>query len=722
MAVGIRPNFSALMTAGLGSLEPSSSLNFSLQESVAFETMKLMGPVVTPLLRNPDGILDMSKVPVETLSELKPYLIDQAQQQHPRRARDYQTVLSQSRFSPLLEILWNIKTGGAFSLPIDNAANVLDEFSAAIGSVGSAVFQDRYAASPTAIGGFFRTIGGFFKRQAPHGEAAVNFKKLLRQKGYKLKKDRELQSQLQETLHLMTGRDLVTLIQKIKKFDNQPTHISDTYPGQYLGKWSGGRKVYWHDLRDCLQQLPHYYDLTNTLGLTYEESVALLFDTIDALKSNPAHISRDVFPPLISIFEGLIERDFGLRDDLPVFREVLAATKKRWGGDLSRAMRIIGLAVNAGIPFDRSMELVLYICEHAAIAGYAFMYLDDELNSLRTTAADGETLFQALINISGKDPYFSGANYATFAELMYVAATHTTHSQQQILERLNAEADRRRSFIYRSIATLKPGNDPESGTGLEVFRKLLPRSAGDATSGVPAVKEAEDYFPRLAVDKLVHGIFPYRIHRGYRAGLTDLQKMMKEELAEGAWVYDQDRQQWYSLGGRSFYSHDRVRTEFFPYDISKLSQRPELIHIHPKESEIFIVIPAEALALPQFQKKLTKYSTSMPSKSDFEALAFLLESSSQSVPLSALIVHSIGITEVRIPRNADRVRKFASTFRDLETAILVQFDFKRYYKRYGIKEDDLVFVRKLAARLNAQLPEGFEIIVHDFDEYLNNIE
>lgn len=416
----------------------------------------------------------------------------------------------------------------------------------------------------------------------------------------------------------------------------------------------------------------------------------------------------------MGIFEGLVDRGLSFRESLPAFHDFLAKKPE----ELGRALGIIGVAVNAGIPMDRALELVLYIYEHAAIEGYAFMALYDELDSLRANEVDGETLFRALMNVSGKDPYHSQGNYSVFTQLLYVAATQTQYSQQEILEKLNEAAAMQRVVAGKRSLALKAHDEQATDPLLQVSREL--DSHSDSASGAVAQKEPERYFPELALNKLVHGILPYRLQKGYGAGLMDLKRLVENGFSEGAWMWDQGKQMWYSLGGKTSLNTGKVRHEFFPYDVSKLSKTPVFIHIHPEKCETFLVPNVDALAVPQFQKKLTKFFASMPSAADFELFASLLESASAEVPLKAVIVTSLGITEVVFPNDVEQIRKLAATFRDLKDNTLLWFDAVGYYQSYGIEEEDITFVRRLAHLLNEQLPEGFQIIVRDFDEYVAN--
>lgn len=272
-------------------------------------------------------------------------------------------------------------------------------------------------------------------------------------------------------------------------------------------------------------------------------------------------------------------------------------------------------------------------------------------------------------------------------------------------------ANRRELGAGGSVPALRSRADRESDPLSLASHTLFAHSRDGAVTA--AEKSVEEYFPQLTFNRLVHGILPYRLYRGYSEGLADLKRLMEEEISEGAWVYDEDRRMWYSLGGRTSVMSGRARHEIFPYDISRLSRRPLFIHIHPEQCETFVVPNRDALAMPQFQKKLTKFFASMPSGSDFELLASFMEESSGVVPLRAIIVTSLGITEIRFPSDARQLKAIASTFRDLKDATLLQFGAEGYYARYGIEEEDITFVRKLVRHLNSQLPRGFEIIVHD---------
>lgn len=706
MIAGIMTNFCLRLTGAFGVSTPKPASGSSHCESVLFRSTRLFGPLVPPSVRNPEGLLDLNKIRNETPTGLKSELIALIREQHPSRARDYETVLSKPKFSPLFESLGQAKIGKPSSLPNDDAERIFGELSEAIIGVDAALFRNRFAVPTSAIGSPLRWGDSC-------ADSRVDFNTLLRKKGYNPKTDLELQSLLKQTLNLMNQRDLATFIRKVERSDKEPVNVVESYPGEFLINRDDFKVVYWCNLRNSLKKLPQYFKLTYKLGLDYAESVDLLFSAVDAIKYDFTRVDREVICPLIDIFEALLDRSLGLHDSIPAFHGLLAVAEKQ--GELMRALGNIGVALNAGIPMARAIELVLYIYSNAAIEGYAFMYLYDALHSLRGNEIDGEDLFCALMNVSGDDPYNSRGAYSAFSQLLYVAVTHTPFSQQEIIDKINSIADSRRLTAGEHSVGLITQDVEETDLLTQVAREIIPDSEG--SSAVTAQKVVESYFPMLATNKLVNGILPYRLHKGYVEGLSDLKKLMKEEYSEGAWMYDPDGQVWYSFGGNSVPKADGARLEFFSYDISNLSQRPLFIHIHPEKCETSVCPNRDDLAMPQFQIKLTKYFASMPSGADFELFASLLEDSSSGVPMEAVIVNSIGITEVRFPNDIEKLREVAATFRDLKDITLQQFDAEGYYKRYGIEEEDITFVRRLVRVLNSQLPKGFEITLHDFDDY-----
>ncbi len=172
MFEGIRPNFWAMTTAGFGSLEFGLTSNLSRQETIVINAMKLLGPLVGPSLRNPDGILDLNKIPGEIQGGLRQLLVDQVWHQRPLHACDYDRLWSQPLFTQFLDSLWKTKNGRTLSLPIDDAERIMRRLSADMVSIDVTIFQEHYSV-PAAF-----VVGGLFRPLSHQGTEGIGDKQI----------------------------------------------------------------------------------------------------------------------------------------------------------------------------------------------------------------------------------------------------------------------------------------------------------------------------------------------------------------------------------------------------------------------------------------------------------------------------------------------------------------------------------------------------------------
>ena len=227
----------------------------------------------------------------------------------------------------------------------------------------------------------------------------------------------------------------------------------------------------------------------------------------------------------------------------------------------------------------------------------------------------------------------------------------------------------------------------------------------------------EDSFFELNTP-LEHAPQPYKKRGTFNDGMHDLERLVFasrgkfEEVAEGMWVFDPKSNVWYSLGGKTEIVPKAVRHKFVSYDISKLSDEPVLVHVHPEHFERWIEPPNDALAYPEYKQKITKMLSGTPSCADYKAIAEFLKEASQPVNPHAYIAHSLGVTEVKFPNDVSALESMGETSRDLRDNVLVEFDAENYHSQHGNEERDYTFVRRLMRDLNGRLPEGFGLTLN----------
>ncbi len=535
----------------------------------------------------------------------------------------------------------------------------------------------------------------------------MKFKAFFAENGLSPAPDTKLSTLLEQTLSYMKEDDLESYIKSVQRFNKQPVTIAETLPGQHLIDFGRGKTVYWYYLRKDLEKMPDYFTAAQKANLPYEQAVDLLSTMIASEKYDFSDVTFNI-GTLTKILDTCAERNLDCAASLSALKSVMKSAKS--DGDLSRALGITMLGLNAGMDMAQSADIVNTIYEKSAIAGYVLMRLHDELNLLASNTADGTLLYQSLQKVMGKDPYYE-ADFQTFTQVLYTVAANTEHSQEDVLLAIGGKpASKLLGHANENFERKKPAKTTAKNPLAKAI-KLLHAEGKAETS----VKEPEGYFPALDKTRLVHGILPYKMDKGFSAGVADLKELMKEEYSEGAFIFDPAKETWYSLGGRTRSEPGRVRQEFFPYDVSKLSANPVFVHVHPEKSETMVSPNCDSLAYPEFQVRLMKFLAAMPSGADLDMISTMMTDTSSPVTMSAYIVTSTGLTEMRFPNDAGAVKALAGQFRDLKDRVLLEFDAYGYLAKNGVNEDHPGFVRDLTKHLNALLPAGFEVVQHPYE-------
>ena len=533
----------------------------------------------------------------------------------------------------------------------------------------------------------------------------TDFDELFRSRGLTPLPDDELKEAMSGILAHIQESDLADYLVDVKHFNSRPVHVTESLPGEYLINMGVERVVHWWHVRRDFAVIPKFMTAAQESGLTYEESVSLLRAV--------AHTNRYDFGDVHGIIEATADvmeiatnRGTPFKETLSAFKAFLVEARK--DGEVDRAFGIMRLGVVAGMTVEQSLDIVQSIYDGYGIAGYVFRDLYDELDALGANNAGGDLVYKAV-----KAVHSSGLGFTDMTSLIYAAATQTAASQEEVFGKLIgalAEPETEATQIAGAKAMLPARSaDPFK----DAAKAMLPKSV----SGAETVKGAEEYFPEIGLQKLAHGLLPYRMQRSLEDGLADLHGLMKSSGVEGSWVFDPDSETWFSLGGRTKLSVGRARHEFIPYDVSALSERPIHVHVHPKDNEVFIAPSRDSLAFPQMQKKLVSFLTAMPSGSDFGMITELARTSSRPVEMTGLIVTSLGVTEFRAPAEAEAMEEFVESFKFAKGEAMSEFDAAGYLARHGIAEPDFMFVEKMLPAVRERLPEGFEIAISRYEDF-----
>lgn len=497
--------------------------------------------------------------------------------------------------------------------------------------------------------------------------------------------DDELTSLFSGVAEFMTPEHIIAYVETAKRFDDQPVHITNADHTKSI--------VHWYSLRDDLRAMPGFFQAGEKLGLTNDECNTLLINVLDAYKYDFRH-GDELISLTTAIFTDLTERHQSF--DVPAFQAFLLIAKE--DGEITRALRIVKLCMNAGLSFEQSSDIVKRLYEAPGIIGYTLMGFYDEIDTLRANAVEAELLYDALKTMIELD-----ISPKRFTQSLYVAATKSPLSQTDILRRFLQIAE-----------SPKPEEKTQDVLVAALGSIIVP---GDETR-----KQVVDYFPEIQGGKLILGCLPYRLSKSLEKGLIDLKKLTEEEYTQGIWVFDPKTETWFSMGGRTQNSMNGVRHEFYPYDISSLSSTPIIVKTNPEKNEVLIAPDRRSLDFPKLQKRLTGFLAAMPSGADLSMITELQKASSKKVPITGLIVSSQGITEFSAPDDATVIAEIAPKLRDIKGQVISELDQANAVREFGTNGKSPEFVRFMRDKLLSLLPPGFVISAHTFKGYTDYLQ
>ncbi len=471
--------------------------------------------------------------------------------------------------------------------------------------------------------------------------------------------------------------------------------------------------AYWDTLRDDLRLFPEFSVAAKRANLSHEQAVDLLFTAVKTQKHeerfdafDPNANTTNVLKLLTNIFDRCVEKETGFTErQIEKYKELLSRPKSDIKNeDVLYILEILRGSLAAWLPLDQGFEIVdrthRKVCDIKKSEDH---YSFEETVPYHEVAA--QIYLLAPHNVS--TGLFYDALLATIdtehisrlADVLY-AAVSTGLSQEQ---------------AFTTIANTAENREDAD----KVHKEWQNEYSKKFHSGVDL--PAEDYFPDIGVDHIVPGILPYRIERSWQAGIHDLRSAIDDGWQVGAFIFDPDREIWYSLGGHTHHGAH----EFFSYDASKLSKDPCFVCVHPRvfESlpyEVFYKSHVDFDSYPKEQREtveslLEKTLYVLPGGLDYRSLADLAERLEKPVPLKGYFVTSHGLTEVQVPSNAGRI----SDFRDngnWEWKLLRDLDITPYLGSDNSEKNEKALVSRLIAKANENLPEGFKIELCSYDD------
>jgi hypothetical protein len=494
--------------------------------------------------------------------------------------------------------------------------------------------------------------------------------------------DNELMLLFSDVDAFMTSQQIATYVEHCKRFDTRPVHVTEEDQSEKV--------VYWYCLRDDLRALPTFFLAGKKVGLTEDQCNILAVNLLDAYKYDSRH--GDCTVTLADdILSHLIEN--GQAFDLPLFQAFLLIARE--DGEITRALRIVKLCMNAGLSLEQSTDIVKRIYEAPGIVGYALRDFYDEIDALRANDLEPSLLYESLKTMIELD-----ITPSWFTEFLEIATARSPLSQTEILKH----------FLDVAVTPRPPKTDEDVLSA--IFKSLI-------TEGNDTRKPVTDYFPKISGDKLILGRLPYRMSKSLEDGLSDLKTVMEEAYTQGAWVFDPESETWYSMGGRNRSSLNGVRHEFQAYDISSLSKTPILVKTNPKRCEIMIAPNRRELEFPQLEARLTAFLTAMPSGADLGMISALRKKAAKQVPITGLIVSSQGVTHFSVPDETAAVDEIAPKLRFLKGQVITELDHLAVIKEFGTNGKSPEFVRFMKGKLISLLPPGFVITAHTFKGYID---
>jgi len=491
--------------------------------------------------------------------------------------------------------------------------------------------------------------------------------------------DSELADLIAEASTRLEDAELSVFLQAQDRFDG-PVTMMET-----------GEKIEHYKLRRCLKELPEYISNAETASLTYEQAVEILLHTLYTDRFEFSNVDQYILL-LARAFETAKKTGINLGEHVDAFKDIITFGGKSWGPEMGPSLYMIPIALRLGLSPEQAYKIFKKIDEVGSPAtGYVTPHFNDALKSMLPAKVDPKLVEEAFELIGDNNGYYAGL-YDFFKTLMTFGGPSQGMSPNELLA----------LFVTR-VKTGKNVPLLEGGEDGEQKREVV---------DVPK----EKYFIENDNDSLEHAALPYRMAKALNDGVRDLERLAVansrrwEEVGEGMWTFDPETQTWYSFGGQlEIPSPERVRHNFLPYDLSKLSKNPYLFHVHPEAYDVFISPSRESLAYPELRDDITKFLTATPSGADYGTVGELLKDSETQVPTRSFISHALGVTEFTYPNDVAKLEEMKSQSRNIRDQVMLDFDIESYMAMSGRPVDRVHLVQSMIHELNEKLPEGFSI-------------
>jgi hypothetical protein len=487
--------------------------------------------------------------------------------------------------------------------------------------------------------------------------------------------DLELSNLLGDALEVMTQLELNRFIGAHSKY----------YSGGVWVEQKDGNRVLDKNfaLRRTLSHVPTCIKYLEAGGVSHANAVKFLVNLAN-------HDPYDISPQDKSIMllgrtaKTALERKVDLGPHVGSLAHLLKVSNK--AGISESAIYVVDRLLQLDLDPEQACTVARKIPEEdGSIGGYTVGPFNDAIRAFKYAAVDPKTFVKAFEIIGGDRPYFRQSLYRQLATILAIGIPGTRIKPNDLLERIV--------------------NQPKL---LENGKSLIDKKREEVQFDIG------DYFISVK-GKLEHAALPYVNQRKFADGLRDLVGLSTnsshdwEDVGEGMWAHDPDKDLWYSLGGTLEVGPTFVRHHFVPVDVSQLGRQPSIIHIHPQGLGCMVTPSRHDLSVSELHDKVCAYMLSTPSRADYKVIAELMKDSSSRVPLRAMIAHSEGVTEFGFPQDLPAIERMGECARDIRDQVMDNFDLRSYYSRYGNSESNAQFILRVYEDHNKRMPKGFSL-------------
>lgn len=452
-------------------------------------------------------------------------------------------------------------------------------------------------------------------------------------------------------------------------------------------------------LKRVLEKVPGYLEGARSVGLSEAQVNELMLHILDSNLFNFANgANEDAFWAYGEAFRAKAEKGESIQpDEYQAIKDLIGLSGEY--GVMDNAAYAHLYTTRVGLSVKQAVQVISKLPNaDGHLSGYTFGPFNQALKSLIPAEVDANTVVQVFEAIGGERPYFRQELYAAFEQIVVFGCPLERRTPQQLLDSIKYQLDLGVSGEEALLAVANRDVD-----------KTLTTSSSKVEV-VDTAQEVANYFIPKEGELEVLGL-PYQTKRSLEDGVEDLRKIAKAnlgeniEIGEGMWVFDGESETWYSLGGKLEVTHGHVRNNFILFDVSRLSERPLLFHVHPNAYGVMIAPMRGSGPQPEeFDDDVTDFLMATPSRADYDTAGHFVERAIAQHQSRAFIVHKHGITEYSYPHNVGQLAAMAKDARSLRDETIITYDWTRARWQNPRREQ---IVEELISDLAARFPKDF---------------